>query len=183
MSAHAEELFLAGLLQDIAVLLLYRLDPAVYIDGPSLQKDHGQMALKEAERFGHDHAQVGAWMLSGWGLPEKFVSAVSFSHRFIKALDEGRKFEAVVALSGELADLILWDGAHDRQQPLFEHAARAGYGPEQIGTMIETLFETLPEINKLFDTEVFTESTEALIAKARKLVAQRQTELLNKKKK
>lgn len=80
--AMAEESFTAGLLHDVgkAVLLAelfheYRR----ILDRPDGAP--GLIVSLELEQFGCTHAQVGAYLMSIWGLPAPLVHAVAFHHR------------------------------------------------------------------------------------------------------
>ncbi|MBP1625013.1 MAG: diguanylate cyclase, partial [Acidobacteria bacterium] len=79
-SATQDELFLAGLLQDIGMLVLSEAMPAYGRITASSANNHQALVEIERKELGTDHAQVGAWFLAKWGLPYRLVEAVSSSH-------------------------------------------------------------------------------------------------------
>jgi HD-like signal output (HDOD) protein len=74
--AVVEESFSAGLLHDIGKVVLLAEMPQEY--GRILQINPGVIAALELEHLGCTHAQVGAYLLSIWGLPVPLVHAVAF---------------------------------------------------------------------------------------------------------
>ena len=77
-----EDAFLAGMLHDIGKLLLLehpRYFKKVYIE---LEKDEKlELSTVEYELFGTSHAEIGAYLLGLWGLPDPVVEAVACHHR------------------------------------------------------------------------------------------------------
>lgn len=78
----AEDAFAAGMLHDIGELVLagafvddYAEVAASAIDGPQL------VHMCERAAFGVSHAEVGAYLLSLWGLPFSVVDAVAYHHQ------------------------------------------------------------------------------------------------------
>ena len=117
----AEDLFLAGLVQDIGMLALDKAVPELYRDLGPRQSDHALVCATERETIGADHASVGAWLLGQWRLPEWLQQAVGASH---DAQDEAPDPESAaiarcVALSGIVADI--WWGED------FKPATRRAY--------------------------------------------------------
>ena len=76
--AVCEESFLAGLLHDVGKLVLIANLPTLCREAAAL-KQKNQIPLHAAEReiFGCTHAEVGAYLLGLWGLPESIVEAVA----------------------------------------------------------------------------------------------------------
>jgi HD-like signal output (HDOD) protein/CheY-like chemotaxis protein len=72
---------MAGLLHDSGKLILATNQTARYREVLKLASRRG-VALRAAERevFGTTHAEVGAYLLGLWGLPEPTVEAVAFHH-------------------------------------------------------------------------------------------------------
>jgi HD-like signal output (HDOD) protein len=77
--AMVEESFTAGLLHDVGkvVLLAEMLGKYRRILGTN----PGSVLALEVEHMGCTHAQVGAYLMSIWGLPVPLVHAVAFHHR------------------------------------------------------------------------------------------------------
>ena len=134
-----EELFLAGLLQDIGMLALDKTIPTLYRDIRPVQGDHREVQRVEQLGVGADHAMVGAWLLNYWNLPKLYQSAVGGSHEFDvgELSPEERLFAQCVFVSGPLADIWF----HDDRQQATEEAARLA--DEQLGITREQLVPLL----------------------------------------
>lgn len=77
--AIAEESFTAGLLHDVGKVILLAEMPRQY---RQIFEDHPGTCLGlELEQLGCTHAEVGAYLMSIWGLPVPLVHAVAFHHR------------------------------------------------------------------------------------------------------
>ena len=76
----SEEMFLAGLLQDVGMLALDKLQPDFYQNLGVDQADHVRLQEKERELLGADHAVIGAWLMHKWRLPESFQYMLLGSH-------------------------------------------------------------------------------------------------------
>ncbi len=76
-----ESAFLVGLLQDIGSLLLAENFPQDYQSvGQLFQKTGFEIAAEENRIFGMDHAAVGSYLISKWGLPENFSIPIACHH-------------------------------------------------------------------------------------------------------
>lgn len=117
-----EELFLAGLLHGIGILALSMMLPDQYVgllkeasdsqaDGTAVL-DIARLAQLERARFDVDHAQVGAWLLNRWRLPEYLCQAVagSFDPSDPSISEPHRTLVECVALSVRLADIWIRPG-------------------------------------------------------------------------
>ncbi|MHC4695152.1 MAG: HDOD domain-containing protein [Planctomycetota bacterium] len=76
----ADASLMAGFLHDVGKLILAQNLPEQY--GKVLAMHKNGVSLCEAERkeFGATHAQVGAYLLGLWGLPDRLVEATAFHH-------------------------------------------------------------------------------------------------------
>ena len=73
-----DESFTAGLLHDIGKVVLLAEMPHQYL--PVLQKNSGEVSAFELQQLGCTHAQIGAYLISIWGLPVPLVRAIAFHH-------------------------------------------------------------------------------------------------------
>lgn len=173
-----EELFIAALLQDIAILSLCKIDSSLYLQGASLQKNHSQLSAYERKRFAHDHAEIGAWLLESWNLPDYIVESVRLSHNS-SSIKQGRlQLSSIVALSGCLADLLLWPGdrvIYDKTQEMASGFTITG---ENLAELLKDVISHVPEIENLFEVRLFNQNPELLLKEAKSLIARRQADEL-----
>lgn len=77
----ADAAFTAGLLHDCGKLVLATNLPEPYNETLTLAQDEGLPSLEaERETFGVTHAEVGAYLLGIWGLPDIIVETVASHH-------------------------------------------------------------------------------------------------------
>lgn len=170
--AFLEELFLAGLIQDIGILALDRAQPDLYLGCSDLQKQHRELAAHERRRFGHDHAEVGAWLLQRWNLPRRLIDAVAQSHRLDirRCLDAGDSFNRCVALSGALADVFLLPGD---ERPCIEVAQQIervfDLDRERFAGILDRISATLPDTESVFETDLVDDPV-GIVEQAREIL-------------
>jgi diguanylate cyclase (GGDEF)-like protein len=171
---HEEELFLAGLLQDVAVLAIDRSARDFYA---KLPPDFSHAALIDYERLqlGKDHAAIGGTLLKSWNLPERLYDTVAQSHKPEAATGDLAKFIRCVAIGSDLADAVL---AKDRVSALASVADRArallGTRDEQFTEAVTRVLKLIPEAEELYETSIIeTDDAETLLAQARELLTLR----------
>jgi putative nucleotidyltransferase with HDIG domain len=80
-STACEEAFVSGLLHDIGKLVLAANADADYQEVMDRSRNEGTPVDQvEWEMFGATHAQIGAYLLGLWGLPEPIVNTVELHH-------------------------------------------------------------------------------------------------------
>ncbi len=103
MPAAAEELYVAGMMHDVGMLVLDRFCSDEFDRAIQFARSQ-QIPLHMAERFafGYDHCQVGAMLAAKWSLPTVVARAIEFHHN-PKADTESQLATAIVCLADHLA--------------------------------------------------------------------------------
>jgi diguanylate cyclase (GGDEF)-like protein len=169
--AQKEEVFLGALLQDIGILALREVLGSDYKELMD-SNGHNHAALVEGERqkLGCDHAEVGAWLLDHWGLPQLFQQLVLASHDAPAAEiePEWEPLFLCVSTSGSLADLWLSStGPEQAALTLTEAAIRLAIEEEELSTALARTAQSLPELLRLFDVQFEAEDFEGVLERAR----------------
>lgn len=178
-----EDIFLAALLQDIAVLAIDRVQPDFY---GTLSKDatHAQLAAYETAKLGADHAVLGAWLLEHWKLPDFLHQTVRHSHAPITTQGEDAVVAATrcVALGGECVDVLLSRRKLTDLGSLSEHARDwLGMGPEALNDCMTGIVAEIPEMARLFDTTLMEpEVANGILEQARELLMIRNLQAIEK---
>jgi diguanylate cyclase (GGDEF)-like protein len=177
----AEDLFLAGLMQDIAMLALDRTKADFYND-LAVDAAHDEICRYESERLGADHAFVGGMLMRHWQLPDYLCTAVIESHAPKAPLSSGddARFIRCVALGGEFADFFLATDRETRVPRLEQRGIELlSFEAGRVGEAMQVIIGLLTEIEALFDTELLDASaTQSLMDQARELLAIRSLESL-----
>ncbi len=148
-----EQVFLAGLLQDIGMLVVDRVLPGFYDELGNSQVTHEELIEYERTRMYTDHAQIGGLMLNKWSLPKRTSKTVLRSHDPAD-VDRQHKvgmFVRCVALSGHVADLFLSD---EKMMIYFDLIKRADsylcIPEEDIQNVIDRMVNAIPVTESLF---------------------------------
>jgi putative nucleotidyltransferase with HDIG domain len=80
-----EEAFLLGLLHDIGKVILAASSSEYRLLWEMHSADSDELYIRELETFGATHAQVGAYLLRLWGLPETLSDAIEAHHNLSAA--------------------------------------------------------------------------------------------------
>ena len=103
MPMRAEELYVAGMMHDVGLLVMDRFHPLELDKAVGYAIDEG-MRLHEAENllFGFDHSKLGSILAKQWGLSQVVLDAIEFHHQ--PDVDENKSAStAVVAQANHLA--------------------------------------------------------------------------------
>jgi HD-like signal output (HDOD) protein len=98
-----DESFTAGLLHDIGKLVLLAQMSKEYGAILASVKEPGTLAAAEREQFGCTHADLGAYLMSIWGLPQPLIHAVAFHDRPSESIE--KRFSSLTAVHG--ADVVV----------------------------------------------------------------------------
>lgn len=151
-----EDLFLAGLIQDIGMLAMDLVFPDLYQRIEGAQEDHERLIAHELEATGVHHGDATAWMLERWNFPDSIIEMVEDSH----GLASGARKDAVLAgrilhVATLLAD-AWWHPERDRAMECF--AGEAGrllsLSMEDILAIVDAFAPEVIRMSEILDTDV-----------------------------
>jgi len=123
-----DDAFVVGLLHDLGKIVLATNLPEVYRDVIS-KASHSEIPFWQLEEraFGTTHAQVGAYLMGLWGLPNPVVEAIAYHHHPGLCLSE--TFSALTAV--HVADFLEHErntGKTDKNKPQLDllHFSKIG---------------------------------------------------------
>lgn len=157
----AEDIFLAALLQDLGMLVVFKLWPEVYDGIAPFKIEHARICQHEQNCLGTDHRAIGAALLGIWNMPANLVQAVQHSHDPSAAGVEGENkiFVRAVALSGELSDVWLGTRNEVTLRRVGQQSHKyLGIQPHRLGEMFDLVREQLPVAEELFQMELYDAS-------------------------
>jgi diguanylate cyclase (GGDEF)-like protein len=179
-----EELFLAALLQDIGILAFDSMMAQTYRPLLASANSHDELVAAEREHLGTDHAEVGAWLLRYWHLPDYVQQAVAGSHdpTSLQAPAERPEILSLVALAGRIADTWLFpEQAAVSDQALAAAQQWLGLDEAAYREVQERIGAALPEIATLFEVKLPNPAqTLGLLDQARELLVVRNLQLMQK---
>jgi diguanylate cyclase (GGDEF)-like protein len=167
-----EDIFLAALLQDIAVIAIDRVEPDFYADLPQ-NATHAKLIAHELERLGMDHAALGSWLLKHWKLADWLCDTVAASHAPTDINSDPSAIMAArcVALGSECVELLLASVNSTDPTSLSAHAADwLGMGSQELCETMTQIVAEIPEIERLFDTTLDPQACTAMVEQARELL-------------
>lgn len=155
----AEEAFVAGLLQNLGMLILARAYPEEYSQvEETLHKEPLEREQVELRLIGADHTYIGSQVVSHWGFPETLILPLRY-HANPQACDsadaEHKRLCQVVHLA-ELLSLVY--SCPDPQQyvDLFKERAGQMLGLDEVilDELIETIHEEVAQVADFFDVKI-----------------------------
>ena len=138
----SESLFIGGLLHDIGVLAMFKLEPDRSRQALEINLDgiDGDLEIHEAEQrlFGFDHADVGGKLLSQWKFPGKLTEIVAY-HHYPERAKEFVKEASIVHIANSISVLAELDTDDMASAPAISEAVWhiTGLKPEQIADVRE----------------------------------------------
>jgi HD-like signal output (HDOD) protein len=151
-----EELFLPGLLQDIGMLAIDKAIPGVYVDLKDIQQNHKKICQLEKSKIQSDHADIGAWLLSSWRIPEKITRLIAISHNIDAEEHAGLDAKLVKCIlhSGMMADCIYCDEEYKDYMKAADVADKEfNLDITDFLSLIGKLTEEYQELAALFDVD------------------------------
>jgi diguanylate cyclase (GGDEF)-like protein len=157
-----DEYFLAGLMQDIGILILNEASPENY--GrifSSAGGSHDRLLALERQAFGADHVDVGCWQLERWGLPENLKKAVAASHdpEIALAADKSDHCRAV-CVAAHVADIWCSTRTVQATEKARDLAFRLLEMPAgRFETLLNDMADSLPDITSDLELDIGSEES------------------------
>jgi len=151
-----DEVFLAGLFQDIGMVAMHRTIGAEYIQAmKKTEGDHAKLARIELDTFEIQHSAVGAMMCENWKIPHEIVIPVRYHDRPTACPQEYSQRARCVGM-GNLIHAVLC--AKNPTEPLrraYTMGSRwLGLSESQIDELITKTGESTKELGNLFSIDV-----------------------------
>ncbi|MCA9279653.1 MAG: GGDEF domain-containing protein [Phycisphaeraceae bacterium] len=170
-----DEAFVAGLLQDIGSVALFRALPEKY--SPLLKDaegNHARLLKLELEQLEIQHPDVGSLLASRWKLPEELAMAVRYHERPSAAPVEWANLAKAVALGNIATEILTVENPapatkrfYDRLQSWFR------IEPARADVILTELQRTVKELASIFSISLGeTTDPEVILEKARKQIAE-----------
>lgn len=168
-----EDVFLASLLQDIAILAIDRVQPDFY-EGLPAHASHAQVVSHEVSRLGVDHASLSAWLLAYWKLPESLCRTVALSHTPMQPDSDARVGLSArcLALGSDCTEMLLGDRTSLNLRELSVSAQSwLDISSDALGEAMQKIVEQVPETERLFDAPLLDhDACAAILEQARELL-------------
>ncbi len=98
------EAYLAGLLQNIGVFLLFRFRRKKFMEALEIRETRGiPLYAAEEQVFGCNHADVGGWLAEQWSLPDGLQEVIRCHHRPTEAV-VNKELLAIVQLADSICN-------------------------------------------------------------------------------
>lgn len=152
----AEELYLAGLMHDVGMLVLDRFLPAEFDSAIKMSREEKiSMAQAEEAVFGYNHAQVGGLLAERWGLSPAICNAVTYHHAVAQD-DEHCNTTSIIAVANGLAHQSgLSNHAHGSTQEIDEFAlATLGINEEQLSVIGVVMVQEVVKAQQSFQINI-----------------------------
>ncbi len=151
-----DDLFLAGLMQEIGILAFDSMMPEEYAPVYASAANHDDLVKAERATFGTSHEEVGYALLKRWGLPDYIAMSCLASHGKPGPLDADSLISGCVAVSGYIADYFLKPKAEDVIDNVLE-AAKAWLDLDKaaLSEIIDIMKINLHSVEDLFDISIF----------------------------
>ncbi len=163
-----EEVFLAGLLQDIGMLVINAWSADFYQSMDGRPVTHEDLQAFELDMLGMDHAAVGSHVLNAWSFPDILVNAIAGSHHPLagSVSQEFITVAKVLNVASDIADLLNGGVSGDNDFLLLEKKAQEllGIDREKLTEVISAVAEEVQPLADLFDIDLGENFVAGMIA-------------------
>jgi len=158
---NTDECFLAGLIQDIGMIIIDKYDDNFYNEALDIQTAHINMVNYEIDKCGINHAEVGAWVFNKWNFPDLLISTVKGSHDSLATnIDNQYEVEAkIIALSSTIADVYCVDDMQPVVSMAIDRAKNLLDLDEQfVIDVINNIYKEIQTMSELYEINIGDDS-------------------------
>lgn len=166
---YGDEAFIAGLLQDIGVMAMYRALGEEYLAVlKSTGGDHRKLVRAELSSFEVQHPDIGAMLAQRWKLPDALVLPVKYHERPTAAPNQHVEIVQAVGLGNLVHDVILGTETQDSLRKLYAKADQwLGLKSDVVDSSLERARSATKAMADLFRLDIgVAGETEAIERKA-----------------
>ncbi len=145
-----DEAFIAGLLQDLGMLVLIQDLGPPYLEFLDKVRQHGaELSALEIASLGFDHTQLSSRLLAHWGLPKTLTEAVRCEpseHSLAPPSADPPRLRQILSLAQHMAAWLV-DGRSEALEGLLRGAAQHhGLSPKQLEDIVASLEEKVRQL-------------------------------------
>lgn len=152
-----DDLFLAGLLQDVGILAFDAVMPEEYEKVNRATLTHDELLQAERQTFGAGHDEVGYWLLKHWKLPDYLALSCLANHSLTQEKESMSRMTSCIAVSSYIADHFLRPTS-----PVFSRQASQAaldyldMDEEAFASVLGTIATRMPAAEELFDIQLLS---------------------------
>lgn len=165
---YGDDAFVAGLLQDIGVMAMYRALGQDYLDVLRQATDHRDLVRHEMNAFETQHSDIGAMLAQRWKMPDSLVIPVKYHERPSAAPQSHLEITQAVGLGNLLHDAVTSQSPTESLRRLYAKAESwLGMKPDAVDACIDRVRQATAELAGLFKVEIGdTSESDSISAKA-----------------
>jgi diguanylate cyclase (GGDEF)-like protein len=155
VSSKNDDLFVAGLLMDIGVIIMYMTRPEEYLH-VLYERKLSDFPVEAIEKtfFGIDHARVSAEVLKKWGLPETVFSPVANHHEARLMTEAGKKMAELLSIADRISSAYHGSRKNYKVQSIKESLGKHyGLSEKETERLIDDVAEKSLEVFAFFEIQ------------------------------
>ncbi len=169
---YLDDLFLAGLIQEIGILAFWVIMPEEYGKVFASTSDHDVLLNTERETFGAGHDELGYALLKRWHIPDYIALSCIASHSQPEPKNLGPTLQSCLAVSRYLADYFLFPQETEKMAALNEAAQEwLAFDAHALIDVIKIMEVGLKAIEDLFEMSIHDPSeVNGILSEAKELL-------------
>lgn len=165
---YGDEVFIAGLLQDIGVIALVRaMGRDYYAVLAQAQGDHRKLVKAELTALEIQHPDIGAMLAQRWKLPDSLVIPVKYHERPTAAPAQHNEIVHGVGIGNLVHDAIMLPDSNEPLRKLYDRAGQwLNLTTDKIDAGLKRAKEATREMAELFKLDIGMGNTEGIESRA-----------------